>query len=198
VLKLNHDFLIKTIIDNGGKIRGGYVREWVFNGEPSDFGWEDIDCIFPSSEKYFETKRSLHEYFGNNTPVIDIKCQEFNERKPYSFANDFFCNYWGFNGEFFLLEPSKSLFSYEEIIEMTKNKIARCAMPFHYPTFNIYKIFKMLYYKWNIIDYCGMKIPEKKLEIVKGLLKINQFLINGRPIRGSEVLDFFKKTTYHI
>jgi hypothetical protein len=198
VSKLNHDFLIKTIIDNGGKIRGGYVREWILNGEPSDFGWEDVDCTFESSDSEDKALKILYENLGN-IPKIDTRCQSFNSplseywcfyEKLHIFEPSFFCNFWLFDGSFKLLEPAKSKFSYEEILEMTKNKIARCSMPFHYPTFTPFKIFKMLYYKWNIVDYDGKKISKKELIATNKLISTHQFPINGQIVCGNSVLDF--------
>ena len=40
---MNHELIIKTILDNGGKICGSYLGTWLMNGSPSDIGWQDID-----------------------------------------------------------------------------------------------------------------------------------------------------------
>jgi hypothetical protein len=42
---MDHELIHRTIISNGGKIVGGYVREWIANGEPSNTGWSDIDIL---------------------------------------------------------------------------------------------------------------------------------------------------------
>jgi hypothetical protein len=40
---MNHELIIKTILDNGGKICGSYLGAWLMKGSPSDIGWQDID-----------------------------------------------------------------------------------------------------------------------------------------------------------
>jgi hypothetical protein len=59
---MNHDFIIDTIIKNNGAICGGYVREWIINGKPSDIGWNDIDirCSIENQKIIKNTINSLY------------------------------------------------------------------------------------------------------------------------------------------
>lgn len=108
---MDHDILHRSIIDNGGLIVGGYVREWIANGEPSDNGWSDIDIMAMSSK-----------HGAISTALKDLRVRaDFQARAPF---NDFFCNCWGFDGKIFPIEAADKRFLPEEIMEQTKNKEA--------------------------------------------------------------------------
>jgi hypothetical protein len=118
-IKIDHDFILKTILDNDGYIHGGYVRAWILNENPSDNGWNDIDCVFESPDNRKNVQRILFDQYGFKCPKIDTRQLGFG-------FNDFFCNCWKFDGRLRLVEPANGSFSFEQLKEETQEKIAKC------------------------------------------------------------------------
>lgn len=174
---IDHEFLIKTILDNGGEIVGGYVRAWKAAGHPTDYGWKDIDCVFEEDRKFWETVKIINKKFGPNAPVLDFKAQFFKKlfgiQSPVDHLgiklsfNDFYCNCWKFNGKFELLEPAKSKVSIEEMEEFMKNKIAKCIRHFSSLSYSAHKVFKMKEYGWKLINIDNNELPESEVLILK-------------------------------
>lgn len=80
---MNHDFIINTIIKNNGVICGGYVREWIINGKPSDIGWNDID-ILCSIENQKIIKNTINSLYPNIE--IDFRINNYlNSTSPLCF-----------------------------------------------------------------------------------------------------------------
>lgn len=59
---LNHNTLLDIIFGNGGHIGGGYAREWVLNGSPSDTGWNDLDIICEKDKEDIIKNKILQIY----------------------------------------------------------------------------------------------------------------------------------------
>jgi hypothetical protein len=54
---MNHDLIIKTILENNGKIAGSYIGAWLIQGSPSDVGWRDIDIKCSKEQEIIITKK---------------------------------------------------------------------------------------------------------------------------------------------
>lgn len=89
---MDHDKIIKIILDNNGYIIGGYIREWLAYGKPKDSGWKDIDIKCPiESEK--KIKKEIYNLYPNIK--LDFSANIFNGyRNPYS------CNLVKYDGDF--------------------------------------------------------------------------------------------------
>lgn len=174
---IDHKLLVDSILSQDGIIVGGYVRAWISNGNPTDDGWEDVDCVFPDATKANKAIANINDLFGNNAPNIDIRASSFvNEEikslKLISLRFDtFYCSCWKFDGEFKLLEPAKSDMSFNEVVDQTKNKIAQCIMPFRFYNKNPRQIAKMIRRKWKIIDDKKNPIPEDILKRISDSYK---------------------------
>jgi hypothetical protein len=59
---LNHNILLDIIFSNSGHIGGGYAREWVLNGSPSDTGWNDLDIICERDKEDIIKNKILNLY----------------------------------------------------------------------------------------------------------------------------------------
>ena len=153
---INHDFVVKTIFDNGGYIHGGYVRAWVLNGEPSNNGWNDIDCLFDKKEGRAKAQLILNEEYGSNSPRLDT-------RQIHSFFNDFWCNCWKFDGKIKLVEPAASQISIEALRDETISKVARCITTIHFVARLQYRIDRFFNDGWNVVNSDGSKIPSRFL-----------------------------------
>lgn len=172
---IDHELLINSILEQNGIIVGGYVRAWVSNGHPSNNGWQDIDCIFPDIDKAKIAIKNIKNLFGENSPEIDLRSSSFGlysklqKSKLISLQfNTFYCSCWKFDGKIELLEPAKKYIGYDETLYQTKNKIAKCIMPFQFYKNNPRQIAKMLKYGWVITDHKGNEIPKDiLLKIVK-------------------------------
>lgn len=113
-----HDTIIKNVLDNGGIITGGYVREWVRYGEPQLKGWSDIDVFCKENKNKTKIAKQLFE-IGVDT--------DFRATPPF---NDFFCNCWMFDGEIKPVEAKDKRFSPQEIMEQTQKSEARMMASF--------------------------------------------------------------------
>jgi hypothetical protein len=114
----DHEVLHREILDVGGVIVGGYVREWVRNGgdAPSNEGWSDVDCFFPDPDKGLAARARLKELLGERCPSIQILF-------GLEFFDDFFCNCWKFDGAISPYPPA--IDRYEQTLEETRQEIAR-------------------------------------------------------------------------
>jgi hypothetical protein len=89
---MDHDNIIKIILNNDGYIIGGYIREWLANGKPKDTGWKDIDIKCPVESE--ETIRKKINLLYPNIK-LDFSPNSFNGyRNPYS------CNLVKYDGNF--------------------------------------------------------------------------------------------------
>jgi hypothetical protein len=149
---MDHDILIKTILDNNGIIHGGYMRAWVSAGHPVNEGWEDIDCIFENNKIAFKAVSELQKILKDSCPKIDLKWRH------RSYYDDFYCNCWYFDGSLNLIEPAKMRFSFEEMEKMNQNKIAMCIKNFDLNNYQPHRIKKMINYGWKIVNFDGQEI----------------------------------------
>jgi len=108
-----HEDILKIVLDNGGVIAGGYVREWVRFGEPQEKGWSDIDVFCEKIESKIKIYKELS--------AIGVE-SDFRATPPF---NDFFCNCWMFDGKIRLVEPKDKKYSEYEIREQTINSQAK-------------------------------------------------------------------------
>ena len=109
---MDHNFIINTIIKNNGIIIGGYVREWIWNGSPSDNNWKDIDikCPLDSEEKI---AKEIHSLYPNI--ILDFRPNKFTGYKsPYS------CDLLQYDGQFKTVEYFGDEKNY---VDLAKNKI---------------------------------------------------------------------------
>jgi len=117
VTTVDHEVLHREILDVGGTIAGGYVREWVRTGggtPPSD-GWSDVDCFFPTPERGMTAISRLKELLGDRCPNIHILF-------GLTISNDFFCNCWKFDG---IISPYPFAIKRHELtLEETRQRIA--------------------------------------------------------------------------
>lgn len=135
-----HETIIKTVLDNGGTIVGGYVREWVRFGEPQLNGWSDIDVLCEKNENKTIIAKKLFEV------GIDA---DFRATPPF---NDFFCNCWMFDGKIKPVEAKDKRFSPEEIMEQTQKNEARMMNSF---SVRSDKIIFFLENKWSVFTADG-------------------------------------------
>lgn len=110
---MQHEDIVKIVLDNNGAIAGGYVREWVRFGEPQSSGWNDVD-VFCVEHKY---KLKIAKELFKIGIIAD-----FRATPPF---NDFFCNCWMFDGKIKPVEAKDKKFSPEEIKEQTQNSEAK-------------------------------------------------------------------------
>lgn len=108
-----HEDIINIVLNNGGAITGGYVREWVRFGEPQDKGWTDVDILCEKMDAKMKIYREL------DAMGID---SDFRVTIPF---NDFFCNCWLFDGKIKIVEPKDNQYSEEEIKEQTISSQAK-------------------------------------------------------------------------
>lgn len=107
----NHKFIIDTIIKNNGIILGGYIREWVANGIPSDYNWQDIDIKCPK-DSIEKIRKQIYNIYPNLK--LDFSPNEYSGyRSPYS------CNLIQYDGEF----KTVKYLGNEDYIDLTKKKI---------------------------------------------------------------------------
>lgn len=176
--RINHDILIKTILDNDGVIGGGYVRAWVQAGEPVDSGWEDIDCNFNDRRKAINAQSELNKLFLNNPLILDFRW-DFT-------ARDLYCNCWYFDGKLKLIEPAKSTILYDELKEMTTNKIAKCIYPFdHVMRRRPLKVITMIDdYGWKILNSDNQELSVEQISKIRKQLisKTTRRIINGKMV----------------
>jgi hypothetical protein len=108
---MNHDLIVDTIIKNNGIIIGGYVREWLGNGTPSDTGWKDIDIKCPQ-ESEFKIRKELYDIYPKL--FLDFSPNAFfGYRSPYS------CNLIQYDGEF----KTVKCLGEQDYVDSAKNKI---------------------------------------------------------------------------
>ena len=114
----DHEVLHREILDVGGTIAGGYVREWVRTGSetPPNNGWSDVDCFFPTPDKGLVAASRLKELLGDRCPQIQILF-------GLTMFDDFFCNCWKFDGAISPYPPA--IERYEQTLEETRQGIAR-------------------------------------------------------------------------
>jgi hypothetical protein len=110
---IDHDKLIGSVLNNGGILAGGYVREWVRFGEPQNFGWNDIDVFC------LDTK-NIHS-IEKEGKKLGVKF-DFRAAPPF---NDYFCNCWMFDGKIKPVEAKDKKYSVNEIEEQTKSHQAK-------------------------------------------------------------------------
>ena len=158
----DHEFIIKTIIDNDGVIVGGYVRAWVVNGGLKNDGWSDIDCQFKSLDGAKNTKLKLFETLGDLTPPIDV-------RRRVNHMDNFWCNCWKFDGEIKMMEPALSSMKFEDLEQETKNKIARCILPLRWAMRFPHKIKTMILHGWDIVHSDGTPISKQTKDYILGI-----------------------------
>lgn len=141
--RIDHTTLHRIILDNGGKIVGGYVREWMVSGEPSDHGWSDIDCIFATTQGERAAILGIKESFGDEAPSIDV-------RQQTTHFTDFYCNCWEFDGKIKMIYPADSRMTFEELAEETSSKIARCIYSWWFSSRLQYRVRKLILRGWTI------------------------------------------------
>ena len=175
---IDHEKLVKLVLEQKGIIAGGYVRAWVAAGQPTDEGWEDIDCFFPNDELAYKATQNIQKAFGENAPMVDTRIAYYNKPdkdnnyKSLNLSfNTFYCCCWKFDGEFKTIEPATTDLSIDEMYDLTRNKIAKCIMPFHFFKHKSLQLIKMINYGWKIIDYDNKEIPEKVILDFKRRLK---------------------------
>lgn len=147
------DAIIKTVLDNGGSIAGGFVREWVRFGEPQNKGWNDVDvfCVKETNKQAIEAK--LREL----GVAVDFRAQP-----PF---NDYYCNCWMFDGEIKPVEATNRKFSVEEIKEQTINSQAK---PIGGAAFRIDKIISFFKNGWDVYFLNGkLATKEKIIQLAK-------------------------------
>jgi hypothetical protein len=106
----DHQFIINTIIENNGIIIGGYIREWLGNGKPMDFGWNDIDIRCDENSKK-KIKKEIDALYPNLK--LDFSPSEFSGyRSPYT------CNLIQYDGEF----KTVKYIGEKDYVNLTKNK----------------------------------------------------------------------------
>jgi hypothetical protein len=163
---MDHELIHRTIISNGGKIVGGYVREWIANGEPSNTGWSDIDILVDPQHQETIKKQ-----------LIDIGIRaDFQARLPF---NDFYCNCWGYDGSIFPISKTEERFSVDQIMEQTKNKEAH-AMKTN--RFILHKWIKFQIKGWKLFDHHGNPL---KQSMVDALLKKHQAILAWKKAKES-------------
>jgi hypothetical protein len=157
--KLNHSFIIETIVENEGIIIGGYMREWMARGEPSDEGWNDIDCKFKSIEGHKTALKKLREEFGERAPNIDIR--QINEH-----FQSFWCNCWMFDGEIKLIEPALSKKTFDQQKEENMAKQAKSIVPLWLLNIRDPKrITNLINNGWSIYDTSGKLIYNNPISL---------------------------------
>lgn len=144
-MKIDHGFLHKTILENGGKIVGGYVRAWIANGGPCDNGWNDIDCIFETKNGERKTVDTLNQKFGKDFPPIDV-------RQTSTYFTDFYCNCWEFDGEIKMTHPANLNMTYKELEDETKAKWARCIFSWWWSSRLPYRVARLVSNGWKIYN----------------------------------------------
>lgn len=107
---IDHNFVINIIIKNKGIIIGGYVREWLANGVPSDNGWKDIDIKCQKKDSIIIEKEIKIKY-----PKLQL---DFSPNMYDSYRNLYSCNLIKYDGEF-----KPCINSNYDILNLTKNKI---------------------------------------------------------------------------
>lgn len=108
---IDHDFIIKTILDNNGVLIGGYVREWIGNGSPSNNNWKDIDIKCPK-DSMKKIKKEINSLYPNLK--LDFASNEYcSFRSPYS------CNLIQYDGEF----KTVKYLGEQDYVHLAKNKI---------------------------------------------------------------------------
>ena len=112
---INHDLIIKTIIDHNGYIVGSYIREWIANGKPVDSGWSDID-ISCSKEKIDIIQKEILKI--DKSINLDFRAGY----TPY-YRSKYSADLVAYDGKFKILPPYAH--KEEEYIELTKNKICK-------------------------------------------------------------------------
>jgi hypothetical protein len=140
---IDHDFIIKTVLENGGEIVGGYMRAWVSNGNPSDTGWDDVDVICRDEKN----QTRIREELSDAGIFVDF-------RPTFSFT-DFWCNCWKFDGNIKMIEPALSKKSFSWLESQTKEKIAQCIFSFQYSMRLPYRVVKLIKRGWKIADTKG-------------------------------------------
>jgi len=113
----DHEVLHREILDVGGTIAGGYVREWVRTGSgaPPNNGWSDVDCFFPTPERGMTAISRLKELLGD-------RCPKMHALFGLAFFDDFFCNCWKFDGTISSYPPVVD--RHEQTLEETRQGIA--------------------------------------------------------------------------
>lgn len=112
---MNHNLIIKSIINNDGFIVGSYVREWAANGRPMDIGWNDIDVSCPE-EKINIIKNKIYNIDKN------INLDFSAGYSPY-YRSKYSADLIAYDGKFKILPPHQD--KEKEYIELTKNKICK-------------------------------------------------------------------------
>lgn len=107
---MDHDKIIKIILDNDGYIIGGYIREWLANRKPKDTGWNDIDIKCPV-ELENNIRKQIYSLYPNIK--LDFSPNMFNGyRNPYS------CNLIKYDGSFKNVTHQLDL----DFVSLTSNK----------------------------------------------------------------------------
>jgi hypothetical protein len=118
VITSDHEILHREILDAGGTIAGGYVRQWVRAGSetPPNEGWSDLDCFFPTHDKALAVAKRLRELLGD-------RCPNMSALFGLPSFDDFFCNCWQFDGAISPYPPA--IDRREQTLEETCQGIAR-------------------------------------------------------------------------
>lgn len=201
---IDHELIQRIIIDNGGCIIGGYVRQWVSKGEPSDTGWSDIDCRFITIEGYRNANREMMN-LNPVPPRLDLftghgKMKRAPDQRFFTAVgfNDFWCNCWMFDGKIKpfppLLSASKTLI--DEIREQNKNKIARMIPSAigkisENPMTNADRVSRYVSRGWTIQNHDGTEPCRNMMRLMRSVI---------RKKRNSNTMffdDYFSRLDYH-
>jgi hypothetical protein len=116
---MNHNFIIDSIIENNGIILGSYVREWIGNGNPTNYGWKDIDIKCPPSNIY-KIKESIQQKYPNIRLDFTPSFIPKNSAVKYLYT----CKFFKYDGRFKILDDLVSDgTNTSEWLEFTKDKI---------------------------------------------------------------------------
>lgn len=113
---INHEYIIQTVIEHNGLIIGSYIREWIANGKPVDWGWRDIDILCPQKEENIIAKEIYKKEINVNL--------DFRANTSPNFRSKYTSDLAFYDGiSFKIRDPYKA--KEEEYLELTKNKVCR-------------------------------------------------------------------------
>jgi hypothetical protein len=139
---MNHELIIKTIIENQGKICGSYLGHWLIEGKPSDIGWEDID-IKCSKEQEFV----ISEKIKNIDENIKLDFRINYIKNPRIIMSAYSLNLFEYDGSFKAVD---AFFKHtNEWLEDIKNKNCIFANIYGKRDYAFEKYLKEK--KWNIL-----------------------------------------------
>jgi hypothetical protein len=151
VITSDHEILHREVLDVGGTIAGGYVREWVRAGSetPPNEGWSDVDCFFPTPEKGMTAISRLKELLGDKCPNIHILF-------GLAFFGDFFCNCWQFDGTISPYPPA--IDRHEKTLEETRQGIAHVIHSIPSVMKKSWRVIAMSQRGWEIQNQLGRTV----------------------------------------